>query len=455
MPATGFSIGVSRLMTALKNLGKLDTSDVIAPVVVLVMDRDTESLGRYQKMVAALRQAGIRAEMYLGGAGKKAQMKYADRRGCPFAIIQGGDERAQGVVQIKDLIEGKRLSGEIEDNEEWREGRPGAGHGAGRRLVAKVKKILAAQAEDRARGRVKRVAVAPLWPAGLLPRKGGDRLSRSSRPLSVEVRVRPRPANLPPCGGAVRQDRGGHRSPPAPTGERLPMTSRYPAFAPDLLALFAERGAEPVDTPVIQPAEPFLDMAGEDLRRRIFLTESETGADAVPAPGIHHSRLPRPHRVAAGTPRRYSYLGEVFRQRREGANEFFQAGIEDLGDTDIAERRCPRDRRCACDPETDAAGMRADVTLGDQSVFEAVVAALGLPPAGRSGLPAPSARPRRWRRRLPTSPTRRASPHWPTDVAGAGAAGDETPLAATSTRRWRQPAFRRPPAARRTKSRGG
>src|SRR5690606_9802737 len=63
VPATGFSIGVSRLMTALKNLGKLDVSDAVGPVVVLVMDKDTESLSRYQKMVSNLRQAGIRAEM--------------------------------------------------------------------------------------------------------------------------------------------------------------------------------------------------------------------------------------------------------------------------------------------------------------------------------------------------------------------------------------------------------
>ncbi len=94
VPATGFSIGVSRLTTALKNLGKLDTSSVIAPVVVLVMDRDTESLGRYQRMVTSLRTAGIRAEMYLGGSGMKAQMKYADRRGAPCVVIQGGDARA-------------------------------------------------------------------------------------------------------------------------------------------------------------------------------------------------------------------------------------------------------------------------------------------------------------------------------------------------------------------------
>ncbi|MER8392589.1 histidine--tRNA ligase [Mesorhizobium sp. M1340] len=152
VPATGFSIGVSRLMTALKNLGKLDTSDVIAPVVVLTMDKDTESLGRYQKMVAELRAARIRSEMYLGGAGMKAQLKYADRRGSPVAVIQGGDERAKGEVQIKDLIEGARMSAEIADNAEWRAARPAQVTVAESELVAEVKKILAAQAADRAKG---------------------------------------------------------------------------------------------------------------------------------------------------------------------------------------------------------------------------------------------------------------------------------------------------------------
>ncbi|MDX8463132.1 histidine--tRNA ligase [Mesorhizobium humile] len=151
VPATGFSIGVSRLMTALKNLGKLDISDVIAPVVVLVMDKDTESLGRYQKMVAELRAAGIRSEMYLGGAGMKAQLKYADRRGSPVAIIQGGDERARGELQIKDLIEGARMSAEITDNAEWRATRPAQVTVAESELVGEVKKILAAQAEERSK----------------------------------------------------------------------------------------------------------------------------------------------------------------------------------------------------------------------------------------------------------------------------------------------------------------
>ncbi|ASS54283.1 histidine--tRNA ligase [Rhizobium leguminosarum] len=152
VPATGFSIGVSRLMTALKNLGKLGASEVIEPVLVTVMDGDVEAMGRYQKMTQELRAAGIRAEMFQGNWKKFGnQLKYADRRGCPVAIIQGGDERAEGVVQIKDLIEGKRLSGEIEDNASWREARVAQETAPEADLVAKVKEILAAQAEDRKR----------------------------------------------------------------------------------------------------------------------------------------------------------------------------------------------------------------------------------------------------------------------------------------------------------------
>ena len=152
VPATGFSIGVSRLTAALKALGKLDTSDVIAPVVVLVMDKDTESLGRYQKMVSSLRQAGIRAEMYLGGAGMKAQIKYADRRGSPAVVIQGGNERAEGVVQIKDLIEGARQAAAIADHAEYKEARPGQVTVSEADLVAEVQKILDAQAAERRKG---------------------------------------------------------------------------------------------------------------------------------------------------------------------------------------------------------------------------------------------------------------------------------------------------------------
>jgi histidyl-tRNA synthetase len=155
VPATGFSIGVSRLMTALKNLGKLGQDAVLAPVLVTVMDADVGSLGGYQRLTQALRNAGIRAEMYQGSAKKKIgdQLKYADRRGCSIAIIQGGNEREQGVVQIKDLIEGKRLSGEITDNAEWREARVAQETVAEADLVTKVKEILDAQAEDRRRAK--------------------------------------------------------------------------------------------------------------------------------------------------------------------------------------------------------------------------------------------------------------------------------------------------------------
>lgn len=145
VPATGFSIGVSRLMTALKNLGKLDLSVGIGPVVVLVMDKDSESLQRYQHMVTELRNNGIRAELYVGGSGMKAQMKYADRRHAPCVVIQGSQERAEGKVQIKDLVEGARLSEKIEDNKTWRESRPAQVTVDESQLVNSVREIIAAQ----------------------------------------------------------------------------------------------------------------------------------------------------------------------------------------------------------------------------------------------------------------------------------------------------------------------
>lgn len=165
-----------------------------------------------------------------------------------------------------------------------------------------------------------------------------------------------------------------------------PMTSRYPSIAPDILALFAARGAPAVDVPVLQPADPFLDMAGEDLRRRIFLTESETGAALCLRPEFTIPVCLDHIASQSGTPRRYSYLGEVFRQRREGGNEFFQAGVEDLGDRDIARA----DARSIADAHALLAmtlpGQALKITLGDQSIFEAVLAALGLPRGWRMRL---------------------------------------------------------------------
>jgi histidyl-tRNA synthetase len=117
VPATGFSIGVSRLQAALTLLGKIDTKPEAGPVVVLVMDRN--EIAQYQKFVTTLRNAGIRAEMYLGNPKNNlgVQFKYADRRNSPCAIIQGGNEKAQGIVQIKDLILGAQVGGEGADRE--------------------------------------------------------------------------------------------------------------------------------------------------------------------------------------------------------------------------------------------------------------------------------------------------------------------------------------------------
>ncbi|WP_371421219.1 histidine--tRNA ligase [Tardiphaga sp.] len=109
VPATGFSIGVSRLQAALTLLGKIDTTPAFGPVVVTVFDRDR--VADYQKMVASLRNAGIRAELYLGNPKNMGnQLKYADRRNSPCVIIQGSDEKATGEVMLKDLILGAGLS---------------------------------------------------------------------------------------------------------------------------------------------------------------------------------------------------------------------------------------------------------------------------------------------------------------------------------------------------------
>ena len=116
VPATGFSIGVSRLQAALTHLGKLDAKPEPGPVVVTVFDKDR--IADYQQMVKSLRDADIRAELYLGSGKMGPQFKYADKRGSPCVVIQGGDEKAKGEVQIKDLILGATLTS-IKDRDEY------------------------------------------------------------------------------------------------------------------------------------------------------------------------------------------------------------------------------------------------------------------------------------------------------------------------------------------------
>jgi len=141
VPATGFSIGVSRLYSALKLVGKAEEASTLAPVVVLVMDKDRQ--GDYWRMVQALRAGGVRAEMYAGTAGMKAQMKYADKRGAPLVVIQGGDEKAKGEVQVKDLRLGAELASNIASREEYASQRLAQFSVAEVDLVAAVKKALA------------------------------------------------------------------------------------------------------------------------------------------------------------------------------------------------------------------------------------------------------------------------------------------------------------------------
>jgi histidyl-tRNA synthetase len=146
VPATGFSVGVSRLASALKAIGKLGDEGAHGPVVVTVMDKN--KLPEYQKIVADLRNAGVVAELYLGSSGMKAQLKYADRRNSPCAIIAGSQEFDAGKLQIKDLVAGKAQASSTADNAAWREERPGQFEVDAGDVVAKVKELLAKQRQD-------------------------------------------------------------------------------------------------------------------------------------------------------------------------------------------------------------------------------------------------------------------------------------------------------------------
>jgi histidyl-tRNA synthetase len=138
VPATGVSIGVDRLLAALRAKGRSQAEEP-GPVVVTVMDRDR--MADYFALVAELRNAGLRAEVYLGNPKQfGAQMKYADRRRSPFAIIEGSDEKARGVVQVKDLVAGA-LAAETASLEEWKD-RPAQAEIPRSEVVAHLKRLL-------------------------------------------------------------------------------------------------------------------------------------------------------------------------------------------------------------------------------------------------------------------------------------------------------------------------
>ena len=149
VPATGFSIGVSRLLAALRAIKSpiVAAAETSGPVVVLALDRDAASMANYQQLVASLRQAGIAAELYLGSGGMNAQLKYADRRRSRVAVIQGSNERnAEGgpQVSIRDLKLGAELAKTTKDRADYLELRQRAQFLAPEgELVERVREVLA------------------------------------------------------------------------------------------------------------------------------------------------------------------------------------------------------------------------------------------------------------------------------------------------------------------------
>ena len=149
VPATGFSIGVSRLLAALRAIKSpiVAAAEAPGPVVVLALDRDEASMANYQRLVASLRRAGIAAELYLGSGGMNAQLKYADRRQSRVAVIQGSNERdAPGgpQVTIRDLKLGAELAKATKDRADYLELRKRAQFSAPQaELVERVREVLA------------------------------------------------------------------------------------------------------------------------------------------------------------------------------------------------------------------------------------------------------------------------------------------------------------------------
>jgi histidyl-tRNA synthetase len=140
VPATGFSFGVSRLVSALRAVGSPGGKATRGPVVVIVFDR--RHMSDYFACANLLRSAGVAAEVYLGVAGLKAQMKYADRRMAPAVVMIGDDERAAGAVTVKDLDLGRALSSQVSDHAAWASQRPGQATMPRDELVGFVKRLL-------------------------------------------------------------------------------------------------------------------------------------------------------------------------------------------------------------------------------------------------------------------------------------------------------------------------
>jgi ATP phosphoribosyltransferase regulatory subunit len=158
------------------------------------------------------------------------------------------------------------------------------------------------------------------------------------------------------------------------------------ARAAALVASYARAGYTQIAPPVLQPAEPFLDLSGEDIRRRMFLTSDPDGRELCLRPDltipVSRDYLASPE---AGKAAGFCYLGAVFRHREGAAAEFVQAGIESFG----------RQDKAAADAEMLALGLEAtthyglnapEIRMGDVGLFAAFVAALDLAPVWKRRL---------------------------------------------------------------------
>ncbi len=119
-PATGFSLGVSRFATAMTLLE--EDKNTYDDNLIIILPLDADHMADYFTLAAQARAGGIKAEVYLGGSGMRAQMKYADRRRARFALLVGEDERKAYTVTLKDLKAGAEDSKTIQDRESWRTG---------------------------------------------------------------------------------------------------------------------------------------------------------------------------------------------------------------------------------------------------------------------------------------------------------------------------------------------
>ena len=139
VPATGFSFGVSRFLSALERMDALEQS-VKPPVIICAFDRSL--MAEYFKLAAELRDAGIRSEVFVGSGNVTKQMKYADRRNAQIAVLMGEDELAKNEVTLKDLYLGAEAAKAIESNAEWKSSRPAQETVPRNNLVTAVKSML-------------------------------------------------------------------------------------------------------------------------------------------------------------------------------------------------------------------------------------------------------------------------------------------------------------------------